>query len=98
MVFVKEVSELRFIRFNRAGEKLLGYSRKDLIGKNDYDFFPVKQADFFTSKDREAVSKGDVTDIPEELIDTANGQRLLHTKKIPVFDQKGEPAYLLGIS
>src|SRR5206468_8367123 len=48
MIFVKDAKELRFFRFNKAGEELLGYSRNDLIGKNDYDFFPKEQADFFT--------------------------------------------------
>ncbi|MFH0821899.1 MAG: ABC transporter substrate binding protein, partial [Pseudomonadota bacterium] len=48
MIFIKDAKELRFVRFNKAGEKLLGYKREDLIGKNDYDFFPKEQADFFT--------------------------------------------------
>ena len=39
MIFVKEAENLRFVRFNRAGEDLLGYSREALLGKNDYDFF-----------------------------------------------------------
>ena len=39
-VFVKEARELRFVRFNRAGEELLGYDRAELLGKNDGDFFP----------------------------------------------------------
>lgn len=33
MIFVKEAQELRFVRFNKAGEALLGYPREDLIGK-----------------------------------------------------------------
>jgi PAS domain-containing protein len=38
-------------------------------------------------------------DIPEELIDTKHhGRRILHTRKIPIYDEKGEPRYLLGIS
>lgn len=35
MIFVKDAAELRFVRFNRAGEELLGYSQADLLGKND---------------------------------------------------------------
>lgn len=98
MIFVKDAEELRFIRFNRAGEELLGYQRSDLIGKNDYDFFPKEQADFFVNKDREVIKKGILIDIKEEKITTTNGLRWLHTKKIPVTDLSGSPLYLLGIS
>jgi PAS domain S-box-containing protein len=98
MVFVKDARELRFVRFNRAGEELLGYPRETLMGKNDYDFFPKEQADFFTAKDRDALAKIEVTDIAEELIDTASGKKWLHTRKIPVMGKDGKPAYLLGIS
>ncbi len=52
MLFVKDAKDLRFVRFNKAGEDLLGYSKADLIGKNDYDFFPKTEADFFTAKDK----------------------------------------------
>ena len=31
MVFVKDAKDLRFVRFNKAGEKLLGIKLKDLI-------------------------------------------------------------------
>ena len=98
MVFVKDAQELRFERINRAGEELLGLSRDQLLGKNDYDFFPREQADFFTAKDRETLEKREVEDIPEEPINTAKGQRWLHTKKVPVLDLDGRPLHLLGIS
>ena len=78
---------------------MLGYSSEDLIGRNDYDFFPKKEADFFTRKDREVLDRGTLFDIPEEPIQTKyKGERILHTKKIPLFDEKGKPEYLLGIS
>lgn len=99
MIFVKEAVELRFVRFNKAGEALLGLSSADLLGKNDYDLFPPAEADFFTAKDREVLSQDKVLDIPEEAIQTAaHGLRLLHTKKIPILDPDGQPQYLLGIS
>jgi len=98
MVFVKDADELRFVRLNRAGEKLLGYRREELIGRNDYDFFPKSEADFFTSRDREVLARGVVLDIPDEPIHTKNGLRYLHTKKVPVIDEQGRPRYLLGIS
>jgi PAS domain S-box-containing protein len=99
MIFVKDAHDLRFVRFNRAGEDLLGYSRDELLGKNDYDFFSKAEADFFTSKDREVLGSGSLVDIPEEFLETKKkGRRILHTKKIPIADRQGHPRYLLGIS
>jgi len=98
MVFVKEAKELRFVRFNKAGEDLLGIPRSEMLGKNDHDFFPKKQADFFTAKDRKVLESGEVLDIPEEPIESPNGKHWLHTKKVPLMGDDGRPAYLLGIS
>ncbi len=99
MVFVKDAKDLRFVRFNKAGVDLLGYSREQLIGKNDYDFFPPEEADFFTSKDRAVLESGRMVDVPEEPVQTKNlGTRYLHTKKLPLLGPDGKPAYLMGIS
>jgi PAS domain S-box-containing protein len=99
MIFVKDAKNLQFIKFNKAGEQLLGYSREELFGKNDYDFFPLPEAEFFIKKDREVLENRIVLDIREEEIETRDqGKRILHTKKIPIFDESGEAKYLLGIS
>jgi PAS domain S-box-containing protein len=97
MVFVKDAKELRFVRLNKAGEHLLGHSRNELLGKDDYDLFPKEQAEFFISTDRKTLETGP-QDIPEEMIDTKNGKRWLHTKKITINDENGKPVYILGIS
>jgi PAS domain S-box-containing protein len=99
MIFVKNAKDLKFVRFNKAGEHLLGHSREVLIGKSDYDFFPKEEADFFTVIDRQVLKTGSLLDIPEEPIETKHqGRRILHTRKIPIYDDTGEPQYLLGIS
>ena len=99
MVFVKDAKDLTFVRHNKANQQLLGYSEAEVLGKSDYDLFPKEQADFFTGKDRVVLSGKVVVDIPEESIQTRDrGLRLLHTRKIPVFDAAGNPRYLLGIS
>jgi PAS domain S-box-containing protein len=98
VLFVKDAKELRFVRWNRAGEKLLGFDRQEMMGKNDYNFFPKEEADFFIAKDREVLNGGQLLDIPEEPMQTAHGLRLLHTKKLPIYGPDGQPRYLLGIS
>jgi PAS domain S-box-containing protein len=98
MIFVKDAERLAFERFNRAGEQTLGVKREQLIGKNDYDFFPPDQAAFFQAKDRSTLASKALLDIPEEPIQTPSGTRWLHTKKVPILDEQGDPAYLLGIS
>lgn len=99
MVFVKEATELRFVAINKAGEELLGYSREEVLGKSNHDLFPKEQADFFAQKDREVLAHGDLLEIPEEVIQTRSGEdRILRTKKIPLFDSEGNARYLLGIA
>ena len=78
---------------------MVGYPRKDLLGKNDLDFFPPEQASWFITKDREVLASGAMLDIPEEPILTAGrGERLLHTRKVSIKGLDGTPKYLLGIS
>jgi PAS domain S-box-containing protein len=98
MIFVKDAATLRFVRFNKAGEQLLGYRREDLIGKAVHDLFPAQEADFFALKDRDVLESQQLVDVPEEPVHTRHGTRLVHTMKIPIVDVRGEPQFLLGIS
>ena len=98
MLFVKDAATLRFIRFNKAGEQLLGYPREEFIGKDVHDMFPKEEADFFALKDRAVLESRQLVDVPEESVHTRHGTRLVHTMKIPILDVRGDPQYLLGIS
>ena len=97
MIFVKDAASLRFVRLNRAGEELIGVPRDQVIGKSDDSLFPAEQAAFFATKDREVLARGAI-DIKEEPIQTRGGERILHTKKIPITDAAGAARFLLGIS
>ncbi len=99
MIFVKDAHTLEFVRFNRAGEELLGIPREELIGRSDRDFFPPGQADYFQQRDRDTIAGGKVVRIEGERIRTrARGERVLNTLKIPILAADGTPRHLLGIS
>jgi len=99
MVFLKRADDLRFERLNRVGERLLGYTREEYLGKSDYDFFPKDQADQFTAADRKVLDSETKYDIREEPVLTKSGQiRYLRTSKIALRDADGRPTHLLGIS
>ena len=98
MIFIKDAKNLKFEYINKAGEELLGYSRENFLGKADHDLFITEQADFFTKMDREVLRSGKLMVIEKEPIHTSTGQKILHTKKIPLMDENGEPQFLMGIS
>ena len=99
VLLVRDARDLRFVRFNRAGEQLLGYSREELLGNNAHDVFAPDLAESLTAEDRATLASGVPLDIAEEAVQTRDhGVRYLHTRKIPVIDEHGEAQYLLGIS
>jgi len=98
MIIVKDVKDFRFVSINKAGEKLLGYSRNEMLGKTDSDFFPKEQADGFNEKDKLVIQKKQLLDIPEEVVETKNGPKWLNTKKLLILDEKENPLYILAIS
>jgi PAS domain S-box-containing protein len=99
MLFVKDAQDLRFVRWNKAGEDLMGFSRAEMLGKNDLDIVPLEEAELFMASDRQVLIDKEPLDIPEESLETRfKGIRTLHTRKIPILDQQGNAQYLLGIS
>ena len=97
-VLLKTAREGRFVLWNAASELLFGLHAEEVIGRTDYDFFPQDQAEAFRAKDREVLARGITEVIPEEPVDSPNlGQRIVRTTKIPLYDERGQPTYLLVI-
>jgi PAS domain S-box-containing protein len=99
IVFVKDARTLRYVRFNNAAEEILGLDRDEVLGKTEAELFPAALAQASADKDRLVLGTRKPADIAEEVF-VARGRepRVLHTKKIPVLDQSGEPVYLVGVS
>lgn len=101
-LFVKDAKTAHFgelILINKACEQIFGLKADQALGKTGYDLFPLEQAQFYEQIDREAFDKGKIEDIPAEPIDSHTlGRRILHTVKVPLFDEQNQPQYLLCIS
>jgi PAS domain S-box-containing protein len=96
MVLVRSASDFTLLRMNKAAEQILGIDRGILVGKTSRNIFPKELAGFYMQRDREVFEEGKLQDLEEPLV-TKNGERWLHTRKIPVYED-GVPAYILSIS
>ena len=97
-VFIKDAIDLRVMYWNKASEELFGYSREEVLGKNDYEFLPAQQARYLRANDRQVLAGGELVDIAQAaLITPHRGKRIVHSKKVPLIDETGTPRYLLGI-
>jgi PAS domain S-box-containing protein len=98
-IFVKDAQSLRYILINRAGEKLWGLPREQVVGKTPHEIFDKETADTIVERDRELLQSHPELYAPEHLINTPrNGVRLVTSNRICVRDQNGQVQYLLGVT
>ena len=97
-VFVKD-AQSKFLLMNKACEEQWGVSFSDLKGTDGSRFFPADQIETFLAKDREIFLRGHQVDFEEEFWSAERKQTIFgHTFKKPVFDEYGEPLYLICIT
>lgn len=94
-VFVKD-RQHRWILLNDAYCQFMGYSRDELLGKSDFDFFPENEAEVFWRKDEEVFISGDENINEEEFTDSDNNLHIVITKKTLYADISGEK-YIVGL-
>jgi PAS domain S-box-containing protein len=98
-VFVKDARSLRYVLINRAGEKLWGVPREQLVGKTPHEIFDTETADTIIKHDREMQQTCQALHVPEHSVNTPrNGVRLVTSDRICVRDQNGEVQYLIGVT
>ncbi|MBV5265410.1 EAL and GGDEF domain-containing protein [Pinisolibacter aquiterrae] len=98
-LFVKEPREHRYILLNRAGELLFGRPRDQVVGKTADDLFAEDEAAISLAQEVELLN-GDRQQITShEIIETAHGgRRMLSVNRMAIFDESGQPQYLLGVA
>jgi two-component system cell cycle sensor histidine kinase/response regulator CckA len=86
----------RWVLLNDACCDFVGYSRDELLGKSNYDFFPKKEADVFWSKDEIVFTSGMENINEEELTDEKGVVHTISTKKTLYTNERGEK-FIVGI-
>ena len=98
-VFIKDAVEQKFIYWNNASEELFGYSKEEVMLHKAADLLDSEQANYFHAQDLEVLATRKCVDLPEETIQLPRrGKRIVHKKKVPLFDESGAPKYILGIA
>ena len=99
ILFIKDARKnFEYFMFNKEGEEFFGHSREDMIGKSDWDFFNEEQASFFRNMDEATMNGGKVIDIPCEIVTSRGKETFLHTRKVPIYDEQGNPLFLVGLA
>lgn len=94
-VFVKDERH-QWVLLNDAYCDFMGYSRQELLGKSDYEFFPKNEADVFWEKDEEVFNTSMENINEEEFTDSNKILHTIITKKSLYTDISGEK-YIVGI-
>lgn len=93
-VFIKS-PEGTYVASNTSYANDLNLSVDEVVGKNDFDFFPDRLAEKYRRDDRRIMKTG----VPEEIIEEyeRNGElRWLLTHKAPVSDDNGDIIGIIG--
>ncbi len=98
-IYIKDLKS-RFLVCNKAHMKILGVtSRREIVGKTDYDFFPEELASLYQRDEEHVITDRKVIVDREEPSRNSFGEEIwLSTTKIPLKDQKGVVIAMAGIS
>jgi diguanylate cyclase (GGDEF)-like protein/PAS domain S-box-containing protein len=97
MVWLKDLDS-RFLVVNEAFVKASGITKVELIGKTDFDFWPLDLAERYRNDDVEVMRFGKRKKIEETLFQSKAEDIWIETIKSPVYDEQGEVVGITGIA
>lgn len=97
-IYIKD-SEGKFLDANPTQISITkAKSRREIINKSDYDFYPKDIADIFAKDDKQIIETGQGVIGKEEIgFDIDGNIRVRSTTKVPFYNEDGEIAGLVGI-
>ncbi len=95
--FIKN-TDGRYQHMNDECKDLLGLDTDtDIVGLTDEDLFPEEVAEQYRADDRRVLEEGEPVE-HEEAVPTPRGSRTHLTTKSPLFDARGEPTGVFGVT
>jgi PAS domain S-box-containing protein len=97
MVFFKD-AEGRHLLINKACERMFGHSQEEVKGKTMEDLLPPDLAEHCQRSDGELMKDGKPVRTEEQATDKDGNKTILDTIKVPLYDDDGNAAGLVGVS
>ncbi len=94
-IFVKDLNSA-YVFCNSSYAQDLGIEPHQIVGKDDFAFFPQELAERYRADDRAVMTDGTTKEI-DERYQTAGEEQSIHTVKIPYRNQQGKITGVLGI-
>ncbi len=94
-IFRKDLN-FTYIGCNNNFAQDLHLTEEDVIGKNDYDLFPVHIADAFREDDNRLIQSGKTEEFYERYV-LDGEERWIYTVKTPIYDTTGDIHSFIGI-
>lgn len=97
-LFIKDAKS-RITLMNSACEAQWGVLFSNLVGTDGSRYFPPEQMSAFLASDQAVFAGRKMVNFEESVWNSeTKSNRILHTFKKPIYSEKGEPLYLIGIS
>lgn len=93
-VFVKDASA-RYVACNSLFALDLGLTPAQVVGRNDFDFYPAHDAERFLREDSRVIGSGDRLSAQESVCQDGL-EKIVHIIKAPFHDAHGEVAGIIG--
>jgi len=95
IVFAKD-KDFKYLECNKSFEEFIGHTRAEILGKDDYNFFPKERADFFREHDSEVLNTG-VAKSDTHLIKKYNGEEIYQLATVsPLMDDEKNVIGIVG--